>query len=87
MIPLTITVPDVETQVQEALSGGADVIHLYCCRPDVAVCGEDLTGGEDVPEDEPGDRCIRCLFIDEANLPCGAAFCRLRSLWRSWRSS
>ena len=73
--------------VEEAVAGD-DMTHMTCCRENVALCGADLTGWEDCDCDpRPEERCIRCDFIDEAELPCGAPFCRLRSWWRDRRSS
>lgn len=85
MIPLTILVPDIEDQVEGAFAGDERDMHLYCCSPDVALCGVDLSHGEDGEDTDPID-CIRCEVIHEAGLPCGAPFCRLRSAWRWWRS-
>lgn len=55
--------------------------HVTCCDEMTALCGEDLSEGE-WADGEPTD-CIRCEVIDDANVPCGAKFCRLRSWWRS----
>jgi hypothetical protein len=67
---------------QLTTTGGQEECHLYCCDPDVAVCGVVLTGDEP-GEGEPVD-CFSCVAIDEADLPCRAAFCRVRS-WRRVR--
>jgi hypothetical protein len=77
---LTVNLPEA---VDEVYDDQGDV-HLYCCRPDVALCGEDLADGEDT-DGEPAD-CIRCEVVAEAGVPCGAPFCRLRQRWRDWRS-
>lgn len=85
MIPLIVRVPAVEVQAEAALAGSDSEVHVYCCRADAALCGERLEG-EFFDDDEPTD-CIRCEVIDEADVPCGAPFCRLRSWWRNRRSS
>lgn len=82
MIPLSIQIPAVEEQAEQAMSGGDDVSHKTCCREAVSLCGQDVTGWRECEEEPPpAQRCIRCDFIDEAELPCGAPFCRLRSAW------
>jgi hypothetical protein len=77
-------VPAVEQQAEHALLGGDSDVHVCCCRPNVALCGKDLSGYHDADEEEPTD-CIRCEVLDEADVPCGAPFCRLRSAWRVLR--
>lgn len=58
--------------------------HIYCCDPDTALCGLDMTGGTNVPDEDPAD-CFACVVIDEVDVPCHARFCRLRSRWRMRR--
>jgi hypothetical protein len=60
--------------------------HIVCCRDDVALCGEDVSGDPwDDPEiDEAGD-CEICVNRYWLKVPCGAPFCRLRTRWRRWR--
>ena len=58
-------------------------IHLTCCRPDVALCGERLYGKEE-DEDAPVD-CADCVKLDEADARCGAMFCRTRQRIRGER--
>jgi hypothetical protein len=46
-----------------------DLSHYYCCDPDVALCGADLST---VPVDESVDTdCVVCVDLDAAFLPCG----------------
>jgi hypothetical protein len=85
MIPLIVRVPAVEVQAEAAFAGDDADVHVFCCNEDVALCGESLEG-DFYDEDQPTD-CIRCDVIDEADVPCGARFCRLRSWWRNRRSS
>ena len=83
----------VETAMESAVERAADghpMIHLVCCWPWRALCGERTTGknlGIDYPEG-PYD----CLVCDDlAGTPCGIPGCRawsaIRWRWRSWRSS
>jgi hypothetical protein len=37
-------VPAVEQQAEHALLGGDSDVHVCCCRPNVALCGKDLSG-------------------------------------------
>ncbi len=63
----TITQP---TRVDPA-TGGDDVTHYYCCDPNIAMCGLDLTNHAYVDDDEEdGDDCRLCAYIDDENLPC-----------------
>lgn len=46
-----------------------DILHYYCCNPDRAVCGKDLTGTEDVDEIRDDDQlCVVCEELFE--VPC-----------------
>lgn len=63
-------------------------IHVYCCDPDVALCGTPLSGADLGPHDGTGTvECFSCVAVDEAGVPCRVRFCRLRSWWRRRRSS
>lgn len=47
--------------------------HLFCCNPNIALCGADISDEEDVGDDDLDDPCPMCeLLID---MPCGAAGC------------
>lgn len=53
--------------VTEALRADvADTDHLYCCDPDRAICGVDLSAADEV-EDLP-NLCVVCDDLDA--LPC-----------------
>src|SRR6202008_3029139 len=56
--------------VDEAVSEDDDS-HIFCCDPDRALCGADLTGMRYIGDDpnEPAD-CIRCEDIWDAGVPC-----------------
>ena len=62
----TITAPDTDAVTDE---GEDDIIHMWCCDPDVAWCGADISGdpasGYDFSVD-PED-CAMCLFADETD--------------------
>jgi hypothetical protein len=40
-----------------------DVDHLYCCDPDLSLCGEDISGSAEVYVDE-GNVCPLCDVLD-----------------------
>lgn len=49
----------------------SDITHLYCCNPDVALCGTDVS---DVPElaDDAEITCVVCADLEEQPCPtCG----------------
>lgn len=50
------------------VSSGGDVDHWYCCDPDQAYCGMDLTGVPDEPEFD--EMCPLCVLADEAGYEC-----------------
>jgi hypothetical protein len=52
-----------------------DVVHLYCCDPDLALCGEDLTDHDDNAE---GPECPPCAVIDVVDQPCPVPGCEDR---------
>jgi hypothetical protein len=65
---------------------GPDETHCYCCNPDRALCGEWLTGRLVAEHEDHAGDCVVCHGLAEMDIACGALFCRLRSLWRGWRS-
>jgi hypothetical protein len=68
-----------------AVNAGGDDVHMVCCRPTVALCGDQLDGDFDDDGDSPV--CVACVVRLDAGDPCGARFCRLRSWWRERWSS
>jgi hypothetical protein len=84
---MTVTVYDIiEMPGEPFTDDGADETHIYCCNPDRALCGEQLTGRLVAEDEDSDDDCIVCHGLAEMDVPCGALFCRLRSAWRGWRS-
>lgn len=75
--------PDTWADVIAHLGAGDDLVHYFCCDPDRAMCGEDLTGAfvDDGDEDD-GDDCQACVDVLDVGEPCGAPLCRLRVWWR-----
>ncbi|WP_394436257.1 hypothetical protein [Streptomyces sp. SGAir0957] len=62
---VTLTAPSPSA----ATSVGDEITHLYCCDPNRAICGVDLTGVPEVDEDE---NCVVCIDPDEHPCPyCG----------------
>lgn len=78
ILPLTVP-PEWVDEVYAEDGGGGPLWHTECCRPDVAVCGEDITDAINRSDaDEDGEECVFCERIVELDLPCGEPFCRLR---------
>ncbi len=54
-----------------------DDVHLWCCDPDVALCGVSLEG-DLVPEGDRGSEdgeCRLCAYVWDESLPCPVAGC------------
>lgn len=50
---------------------GSDTCHVFCCDPDIALCGEDVSDVPEVPAGV-GDDCIVCLDLETQPCPrCG----------------
>lgn len=47
----------------EGSDAGADEHHVYCCNPDVALCGTDISG-HDFAEDNESVSCVVCVDLD-----------------------
>lgn len=62
---LVVSRPD--PKLVDAQSVG-DVDHLYCCDPDLALCGLDLTGVPDYPEFD--EDCALCVLVHEDSYRC-----------------
>ncbi len=52
-----------------------DFEHLWCCDPDRALCGADLSEDNDVGDADLEAPCPMCEALEEINLPCGAKGC------------
>jgi hypothetical protein len=85
---MSVTVYDIIEMPTEPFTDGdgADETHLYCCNPDRALCGERLSGRLVAEHEDHAGDCVVCAGLAEMDIACGALFCRLRSLWRGWRS-
>lgn len=67
----TATLPD--SRPAPTSSGDDDADHYYCCDPDIAMCGADLS---DVPEGfEFDELCRYCAYIDRERLACTVNGC------------
>lgn len=60
---------------QPGSPGVDDPIHAVCCDPDLALCGEDLTGADTVPTLPLDEACPTCLIADQINGPCASPTC------------
>jgi len=50
---------------------GNPTVHVFCCNPDRALCGHDVSNDPEVPNPTPND-CIVCLDLEEQPCPhCG----------------
>lgn len=83
----TLAEPDV-TPAQS--DGDGDVDHLYCCDPDLSLCGLDIAGLEFGCGDDSQPVCPTCRAARSD--PCGDPACpdrtlrwRLRRWWRDGR--
>lgn len=48
--------------------GTADLNHVFCCEPDIALCGADVSDDDIVDEAD----CVVCLDLEEQPCPtCG----------------
>lgn len=67
-----MTAPVIADEARLADTGNdADAIHIVCCDPNRALCGEDVSGEEWVDDGEP-TTCITCEVIEELGIPsCG----------------
>lgn len=48
-------------------SAGDELDHIYCCDPDLALCGTDISGHEDNDAD---GTCVVCLDLEFAPCRC-----------------
>jgi hypothetical protein len=72
-----MTAPLVEAGPR-ALGLGPDVHHLLCCDPDVAMCGQDVSGHPFT--DGVGEiPCPLCRTVLAERQPCPVADCRYPS--------
>lgn len=50
--------------------GSTDLNHIYCCDPDIALCGADVSAHPIVDLDDAD--CVVCLDLEEQPCPtCG----------------
>ncbi|MEU3160028.1 hypothetical protein ABZ753_21595 [Streptomyces griseoincarnatus] len=48
-----------------------ETTHVFCCDPDRALCGHDVSNDPEVPNPTPND-CVVCLDLEEQPCPrCG----------------
>lgn len=50
-----------------ATSVGSDLNHLYCCDPDTALCGLDVSA---LPEVDDDTDCVVCLDLEDTECDC-----------------
>jgi hypothetical protein len=59
-----IAAEEVEPGLAAGGSGDDLLDHIWCCDPDRALCGADLSGVEEVDSIRPDRACVVCLDID-----------------------
>jgi hypothetical protein len=52
-------------------STSLDLTHVYCCNPDLALCGEDVSNTPEVDQDE--QLCMVCEDLEEQPCTCSTA--------------
>ena len=63
--------------VRRILGGKPDLVHICCCRADVALCGARVAG-QDVKAVHPrhqGTPCLACLSKDQRREKCSDPKC------------
>jgi hypothetical protein len=59
-------------EVAEPACDTSDVDHIFCCDPDVALCGEDIAGGTEHYGECTHPMCPLCEALEEYPCPrCG----------------
>jgi len=56
------------TMATTATGSGDDLHHVYCCDPDIALCGTDISCSEFADFDVAS--CVVCADLDDADAPC-----------------
>jgi hypothetical protein len=54
--------------INPASTGSDELNHIYCCDPDIALCGTDISADNEVDLDVAN--CVVCLDLEAAALPC-----------------
>lgn len=55
--------------------GDGEINHIWCCRPEVTLCGADLSGHGDHDDDCAHPVCPLCTLADKDGLPCPVPGC------------
>lgn len=79
---ITLLPPDAQNAIKTMSSDDDnDYEHWWCCDPDIALCGADISKDESWDEDEIDtleNPCPKCEEIKSFRLPCGTEWC----VWR-----
>lgn len=54
--------------------GEEELAHYTCCDETTAMCGTQLVGVE-VPDDDPIDDCLLCVYVWDNHMPCPSTSC------------
>lgn len=63
-----------QSQVDQQLATDDDTVHLVCCDPDVALCGDVVSNHGWTATDTETD-CYLCAVAEANDLPCGDPNC------------
>lgn len=67
-----MTATPAETEPAVSATSGGDLNHVYCCDPDTAWCGTDVSDAAEVGPDTDID-CVVCAELEDLPCPvCGA---------------
>lgn len=72
-----MTTTHTEADPRHTTDAGDDIVHLFCCDPDLAMCGMDLTGAMATDDEFDNDPCV--VSDDLLYEPCGDPDCPDRS--------
>ncbi|WUH94609.1 hypothetical protein OG900_33640 [Streptomyces sp. NBC_00433] len=53
---------------EQATSSDDGLDHVYCCDPDIALCGTDISGADFAAFDAAS--CVVCADLDDTDAPC-----------------
>lgn len=55
--------------------GDDDFVHAFCCDPDMAVCGADVSGSDVVPDTSLDEVCPTCIAAASTGGRCARPGC------------
>lgn len=64
----------------EKVESGDDITHIFCCDPNLSVCGIDIS--DHILVETGPNTCKLCDIAWEEEWGCPKRFCFLRGIWR-----